>query len=73
MTGDPKGRILLLDTGIVAVPYEPKRHGWWNAVVVGGQPEASGAKAYADSYPVGGYDISISPYQIAAAFVLDAP
>ncbi|MDT8915813.1 hypothetical protein [Amycolatopsis sp. PS_44_ISF1] len=62
---DVKGHILLLSTGLVAVPFELTAGGWWNATVAGYADFA--APEVRTSYPVGGYNLCLSPAQVAEA------
>lgn len=50
-----RGRVLRFSTGVIGVPIEYKRDGWWRVVVIGGDHP---------TYPVGGTDVWASPRDI---------
>lgn len=58
---EARGRVLLMpQTGLVVVPYEEFRGGGWYVTVVDGH----------GSYPVGGYNLSVSADEIETAVEL---
>lgn len=61
---DVRGHVLRLPDGVTVVPYHPLRDGWWNAVVVASTD---------NRYPVGGYDLALSPRQVAEAERIELP
>jgi hypothetical protein len=57
-----KGRLLYLPrTEMIVVPFQMHSDGGWNVVVVRGN----------QTYPRGGYELSISPAEIETAIILD--
>ena len=47
---DVRGHILRLPHGVIGVPIEYKKEGWWRVLVIGGTN---------DQYPQGGHDIIV--------------